>query len=97
MRGGNQRRGHQVKPRVKDVAARIGQVIGNAARQGNAGDRGLHHGCQMIERAAERIAVADIDAGVVAQPVGDIHRACAGDGLVELAFLLGFGNDKDVL
>ena len=51
----------------------------------------------MVERAAERVAVARVDAGVVAQAIRDVHCARAGDGLVELAFLLGFGDDEHVL
>ena len=51
----------------------------------------------MVQRSAERVAVADVDAGVFAEAVGDVHRACAGDGFVELPLLLGLRNDEDVL
>ena len=35
--------------------------------------------------------------GVFAEAVGDVHRARAGDGFVELPFLLGLRNDEDVV
>ena len=97
VRGGEQRRGHEIEPRVEDVAPAVGQIIGNAARQRDAGDGVLHHRRQMVQRSAERVAVADVDAGVFAEAVGDVHRARAGDGFVELPLLLGLRNDEDVV
>ena len=52
----------------------------------------------MVDGARERIAVAHGDAGVVAQAVGDVHRAGAGDGFVGVCFSgADLGNEEDVL
>ena len=52
----------------------------------------------MVERARERVAVADVDAGVFAQTIGDIHGAGTRDGFVGVRLVgIDLGNEEDVL
>ncbi|MPM78603.1 hypothetical protein SDC9_125614 [bioreactor metagenome] len=80
LAAGQQRGGDQVKPGVEHIAVCVGQVIADAAGQGDAGERTFGDGGQDIQGAAGRIAVADVDAAIRREPLDDVHAGGFGDG-----------------
>ena len=82
---------------VKYVAAGIGQVVADSSGERYAGERLLGQRGQVVEDAAGRVAVADVDQAVFRQPLTDVHAGRLGHARIDRRPVDGGGDDERIL